>query len=323
MRIHLAPTGVDPAHIAIQEFTRLASESRHHRHELVSDPDDADICLFTESHLFGDTIGLGPIWKTPVFRAHREKCYIFDQRPRSYCSMPGLFTSVPRPVIRPTFQVPWSYHQIESPSEVLGDSAEKWTEPDLLFSYVGSANSHPSRPPLLELRHPRAIVERVEGHLNWSRDAPGYVDRRENFAEIIFRSSFVLCPRGRATSSFRFYEVMAAGRVPVVIADDWVPPQGVNLDEFAIVWPEGTTKGLIEHLEKREPDAASMGARAREVYQQRFAREVMFDNIGDALSKLRDTQPWERFPKWGYPPDRRVVRHLAGRARRYLSNLRR
>lgn len=323
MRLYLAPTGVDPSHLAINEFTQLAHESKFHRHELVEDPANADICLFVESHLFGDPIGVPQIWRSETFRSYREKCFIFDQRPRSYCSLPGLFTSVPRQFIRPVFQTPWSYHKIETPSEVLGVSVDAIPNADLLFSFVGSGRSHTSRPPLLELKHPRAVVERVEGHLNWAENEAGFAARRQRFAEILCRSSFVLCPRGRATSSFRFYEAMAAGRVPVVIADAWVPPKGTNLDEFAVVWPEGTTSGLVEHLERLEPEAAAMGARAREVYETRFARDVMFDNVVDALSDLDDTRPWERFPRWGYPPDRRVIRHLAGRARRIAGKVRR
>lgn len=318
MRIHLARTGVTGAGLAVDELEELAAKSRSGRHQLTDDPEDAEACLFGECHLFGDPITLRPIWQSDTFRAHRSKSFVFDQRPRSYCSMPGLYTSVPRRYLHSQFQIPWSYHRIETPQDVLGDSWGPGDQPDLLFSYVGSGRSHPSRPPLLELRHPRGLVQQVEGHVNWSTDDAGFGDRRRLFAESVLRSKFVLCPRGRATSSFRFYEVLAAGRVPVVIADDWVAPAGMNLDEVAIVWPEGSTRGLLDYLEKREPDAAELGARAREIYDQRFAQDVMFDNIGDALERLVATDPWERFPRWGFAPDRRVVRHVAGKLRKQL-----
>src|ERR1041385_4875007 len=48
----------------------------------------------------------------------------------------------------------------------------------------------------------------------------------------------------------------AAGRVPVVISDPWVPPRGPDWDALPIRWPEGRTDGLVEALEARSVEWA-------------------------------------------------------------------
>lgn len=315
MRIHLPSVGVRPEISAIREF-RMLAELGSGRHELVEDADSADILLFTECHQLNDPIFLGRVWESEAFKAHREKSFVFDCRPRAYCSLPGLFTSVPWRAQHRTYQVPWSYHLIKDVPYDPGSS------PDLLFSFIGTGRSHQCREQLFHLEHPRALIRRVDGHVNWHPDAPGFEERRDSYAESLRRSAFVLCPRGRATSSFRFYEVMAAGRVPVVIADAWVPPAGIDVSEFAILWPEANVEGLPAYLASQEHRAAEMGRRAREVFTQRFAPDVMWDRMGDALSDLAATLPWRTFPRYGFAPDRRVVRHIAGRTRKQLQRLR-
>lgn len=316
MRIHLPSVGVPAERSAINGFTQLAEASRTERHQLVDTTEEADAVLFVDCHLLGDPIFLGRVRATDAFKGHRDKCFVFDERPRSYCSLPGLYTSVPWHALHRTYQVPWSYHMLRD------TGYDPDCEADLLFSFVGTGRSHRCREQLFGLSHPRALVERVDGHLNWDPKAPGFQERRTSFAESLSRSAFVLCPRGRATSSIRFYETMAAGRVPVVLADEWIPPTGVDLTEFAILWPEADVSGLVDYLESQEHRAAEMGRRAREVYEQRFATDVMWDNIGDALERLAATRPWRTFPALGFPPDRRVVRHLAGKARKTVNRLR-
>lgn len=316
MRIHLPTVGVRAEISAVREFERLAQESTTRRHELVNDPEAADVLLYTECHQFGDPISLSRITRTAQFREYRHKAYVFDQRPRAYCSMPGLYTSVPWRSLRPQYQIPWSYHQ------VLDQPYDPDQVPDLLFSFVGTTRSHACRPQLRGLSHPRGLVREVDNHVPWHTGDAGYDERREDFARILGRSSFVLCPRGRATSSFRFYETLAAGRVPVVLADDWIPPRGIDLSSFAIRWPERSVNGLVEFLERNEHRARDMGRRARAAYEARFATGAMFDNIGDALAELSAARPWDHFPRYGYPPDRRVVRHVANRGRRFVEGAR-
>ena len=51
-----------------------------------------------------------------------------------------------------------------------------------------------------------------------------------SFVESITRSRYVLCPRGDANQSQRFFEVLSAGRIPIMINSDIVMPKNNLLD---------------------------------------------------------------------------------------------
>jgi hypothetical protein len=166
-------------------------------------------------------------------------------------------------------------------------------------SFLGSP-THPVRRELVALRHPRGHFDSVEGFLfhDWrSRD---FAERRRHFAEVLFRSQFVLCPRGHGTSSIRLFEALAAGRVPVVISDQWVPPAGPDWDAISLRWPErGGFDALLQHLEDREPEAAAMGARARDAFTEWFAAPVWFDRAIEGLADLTARRGDADFPPRG------------------------
>lgn len=196
--------------------------------------------------------------------------------------------------------------------------AMETVDPDFLFSFVGATTTHHSRPLLLTLNHPRGLLQCVNDHSNWNPNQDGWGARRAHFAESIMRSKFVLCPRGHATSSIRFYEVMAAGRVPVVISDDWVVPQGLDFDSFAIRWPEGIVDGLLERLESLEEDSVAMGREAKRVFNERFAEESVFDLLADQLCQLSEKRPWDSFSQYGCFSDPRLAKHFVRRVKRRI-----
>ena len=60
--------------------------------------------------------------------------------------------------------------------------------------------------------------------------------RRDKFVSSILGAKYVLCPRGDSNQSQRFFEVLSAGRVPVVIDTSMCFPEveNVNYSEFII-----------------------------------------------------------------------------------------
>jgi hypothetical protein len=57
-----------------------------------------------------------------------------------------------------------------------------------------------------------------------------------NFIDITSRSTFTLCPRGYGRNSFRLYEAMQLGSIPVYIYDeDWRSfKEEINWDDFSV-----------------------------------------------------------------------------------------
>jgi hypothetical protein len=208
---------------------------------------------------------------------------------------------VPSTQLRRPYQVPWSYLSTWDATSSFPDLFRDDGEPDLLCSFVGNLDSHPSRRGLIALASDDVMVEDRGQFFPWNMSATEEEEGRRHFAHILSRSAFVLCPRGQGTSSFRFYEALAAGRVPVVLSDRWVPPVGLGDAEVFVRWPEGHTRQLLAYLERLAPRSRELGANARRAFEQLFADDVMFTRLGDALEALAATAPWETFPRWGYP----------------------
>ena len=59
----------------------------------------------------------------------------------------------------------------------------------------------------------------------------------KNYQNHMLRNSYILCPRGYENFSFRFYETLAYGRIPVLIDTDTVLPPNVNWDELCVRVP--------------------------------------------------------------------------------------
>jgi hypothetical protein len=278
MLVHIARIGDRPVtDLSVGDFELLAAVDRFRQHELTPDPAAADVILFTQCHAVDWR--LRAIREHPLAKRYWAKVMVYDQRDRPWRSFPGIYVSSPRRAFDPGQQRAWSY-----PGTPHGPSSSN--DPDLLFSFVGSATA-PCRMPLLGLRHPDAIIEVVRDFMFWDTQAPRFEDHRIRFQEVLRRSRFVLCPRGRGTSSIRLYEALAAGRVPVIISDDWVEPAGPNWDAFSLRWPEGRTEGLVELLEDRAPGWRRMSEAASQAHQEYFAPEVSFHRIVDLCGELR------------------------------------
>jgi hypothetical protein len=323
--VHLASAGIPDLYSAIGGWRYLAGLDERGRHHLVDDPDVADIVLFTECHQLAGDWQLDAIRRSDVVAAHRDKVYVYDQRDRPWCAFPGVYASMPRRWLEPRFQVAWSYVPTSEPHHMLGLAEPPDVVPDLLVSFVGSP-THPLRRELVELRHPRGHFESVEGFLFHNLLSPDFAQRQRHFAETMFRSKFVLCPRGHGTSSIRLFEVLAAGRVPVIVSDQWVAPKGPAWNDISLRWPEaGPFEPLLARLEELEPEAEAMGVRARQEFSAWFAPSVLFDQVVERLAELAATGNALQFPPRGVRGrayGRLLAAHAVGGVRSRVGRLR-
>ena len=103
----------------------------------------------------------------------------------------------------------------------------------LIFcSFVGSA-TNPIRNQALQCLHSK------DGYLinafHWKPDVSQ--DQQDLFLNCTSRSRFTLCPRGYGATSYRLYEAMKLGSIPVYISDKHLLPWSDKLDwnTFCIV----------------------------------------------------------------------------------------
>lgn len=99
-------------------------------------------------------------------------------------------------------------------------------EKNLIASYIGR-NTHPIRVHIEKLfkRNNKFLVKNLD-----SMDATFNNKQQNEYKDIISRSYFSLSPRGYGPTSFRLYESIELGSVPVYISDKFLLPFSDILD---------------------------------------------------------------------------------------------
>lgn len=81
------------------------------------------------------------------------------------------------------------------------------------------------------------FIERNHGHFNQSKE--GQKLAQEEYISNIQKNAYTLCMRGIENYSFRLYEVMSAGRIPIIIDTNIRLPELESLkwEEFSVIVP--------------------------------------------------------------------------------------
>ncbi len=92
------------------------------------------------------------------------------------------------------------------------------------------------------------------------------------YNDVISDSIFSLCPEGAGPNTLRIWESMALGAIPVIIADDWLPPiahgSNIGLPECCLFVPANEIEGLQKRLlEKNKGSLQRMQNNATELYK--------------------------------------------------------
>jgi hypothetical protein len=146
-----------------------------------------------------------------------------------------------------------------------------------LASFVGST-THNIRNKMIEF-----IKDKDDIYLStkgWDQNIQ--TDQFSDFINASLDSKFVLCPRGYGASSFRLYEAMQLGAVPVYISDRFWLPWGyeLNWNEFCVLIPEDRIENIHDILESIDDETYKrMQDKIKEVYIKYFTLEGMCDTI--------------------------------------------
>jgi hypothetical protein len=270
------------------DFRRLSQAvgcDRFGKHQLVESPELADIILFVGS-TYPDH---KDVRSHPLLRQYRAKCFLFQSDDYVIPFLPGIYVNIAkrwhnhRTITGPYLQMTQWDHVPFVPSIAACE---------YLFCFVGSTRSHRIRRRLMELSHPRGYLkdtsenvakeaEKAFFMLNYQQDA------KTHYGDIISRSKFVLCPRGYACSTWRLFETMKAGRVPIIISDQWVPPTGPAWETFSIRIEESQVSRMPALLERYEAQAEAMGRQARVTWEEWFSSETVFHRIVEWCLSLK------------------------------------
>ncbi|MEM1203675.1 MAG: exostosin family protein [Acidobacteriota bacterium] len=210
----------------------------------------------------------------PEYRRAPEKCLFFDasdyEAPYDFLGRRQLFKT------SAGYRFPW-IHPL--PYVVATVDPKPIESADLVLGFVGCPKTHP-------LRQSLAVHARI-----WGRgmavdveltDSPFFSlppERRraaaERFRSVMRRARFQLCPRGRGLNSRRFFETLAHGRIPVLIADAARLPleSAIDYRRFVVRVPEGMVRWLPEYLREFEArhDLAEASRLALRAHRQHLA----------------------------------------------------
>lgn len=264
-------------------FQELAARDRFRVHEISDDPVSADIILFLDGHQHYLDLELRAIRQHPLTLKYREKTFVYSEVDQPWCAMPGLYVAMPRASFNQERQRACAYLTLPN-SHVVGTVA-RGIVPDLLFSFLGRVGNR-TRQRILEQRHSRAIIGDTSSLDFFGTPNEQIEDQKHYYAEVIERSKFVLCPRGAGASSFRIFETMAAGRVPVILSDAWMPPHGPEWYRCALFVKESRASGIGKILEQHEARFPEMALAARRTWEQWFAPDVIFHRMTEGLADI-------------------------------------
>jgi len=110
---------------------------------------------------------------------------------------------------------------------------------------------------------------------------------KDEYADFLRMTKFILCPRGYGVGTARLFEAMKAGRVPVIISNGYVPPAGIDWTACSIAIRENEISTLPVVLAARLQDWPQMASAARAAWEHNFSEHHLIRNMLEQLKKMR------------------------------------
>ena len=93
---------------------------------------------------------------------------------------------------------------------------------------------------------------------------------RQAYINNTLSSDLVLCCRGQGNFSYRLYETLSLGRIPIIVDCDTPLPCSdiIDWDRFIITTPDNVVSDILEFWKKHEMEYKMLQLFAREVYEK-------------------------------------------------------
>lgn len=142
--------------------------------------------------------------------------------------------------------LPLIYQDTDNKLENLAQNKKAFKNRPIFCSFVGSV-THNVRKNIIDIykNNPKFMITFRQGWTNRVQST-----HQDQFTEITLKSKFALAPRGYGRSSFRFFEILQLGTVPVYVWDDieWLPYKNVlDYDTFSVSIHE-TELDILEEI---------------------------------------------------------------------------
>lgn len=153
----------------------------------------------------------------------------------------------------------------------------------ILCSFVGSMTSNNIQPNVRQIM--KQTLQGKEGFsINFTNGWTPNVGKQAQdlFIDTTLKSKFALAPRGYGRSSFRFFEILQLGTIPIYIWNDknWLPFQDkIKYNEFSVVLQIKQISALEEKLLSITEEKYNQMLEAYKRYEHLFTLEGMSEEI--------------------------------------------
>ena len=279
-KIHLTQTPYTPQAWGgdglMRRFRAHYEAGSHRPFALVDNPRDADLIVYCEDYQADEQR------YAPRLRAERcvaefpDRVFVITAEDQPLGFLSGVYVSLPRARFDAGRHRAGAYFGDINLQIARAEQERHEVTPQLLFSFVGARTSA-VRAALFAQFAPSPhwqVRETGNTQFNINVEDPAKRSGQDSYLRTMLESHFVLCPRGYGTASFRLFETMRLGRVPVILADDWVEPSGPDWSTCAVRVSERNLARLPDLLNSRRADATTLGANARRTWESWFAPDV-------------------------------------------------
>jgi Exostosin family len=107
-----------------------------------------------------------------------------------------------------------------------------------------------------------------------------------DYVSFLKNTKFILCPRGYGVGSVRLFESMKAGRVPVIISDRYVLPEGVDWSGCSVRIRERDIDKIPKILESKLDNWPLLARNARASWEAIFSNDHFFKYLTNNLEEM-------------------------------------
>ncbi len=270
-------------------YCKLAQRSSH---VVITDcPSVADYILFVDAHFVRNESYSRLVRDSVYFRDFPEKVFVYNQSDNPRLGLPGLYVSMPKQLYSREYMrsVPYMHYELDRFD--LGEfrSCTKV----LNSSFIGDRNTSSVRQRMFESK--LEYVSMTDTHHFGFHD---YSSKRKsedelllhtrNYCANVAKSIFSICPRGYGTSSFRLFESLMLGTIPIVLSDDFVPPDYLGQSNYFFQLAEKRVSHLDKFVLQCNVSRSSMKESCQSIVENVLDLSVRLDYMVSKLDEIKD-----------------------------------
>jgi hypothetical protein len=259
--------------------------------KIVNNEDEADFIIVYNKHLTSIRRFEIKLIGSSYYRKYASRLLIYDETDRPTYIIPGLYVStdsryksqhvLPVPYLHPNLAYDFAY------------TGKKKTN---LCSFWGR-NSCVLREEIFKIDSERFSIKDTSAldFFNMSEDNQKRIaQQRTEYNNVLQSSKYSLCPRGYGTCSIRLFESLMSFCVPVIISNNYVPPQLFDWSIASIRVAESEVSTLEQIIDRDAQNYTNRLKYITEVAAPALSPSAIGTHISQLLSCTNPFQTYNR-----------------------------